>query len=164
VFRSLSRWPILENGYGVAMLEQAGATWNVDNLSQYFRTGEIWGINADILRQGQRPDDPWVLSFPLENLFVTALRQYLEFMEQVATIAPTFKIEAGIEGIKGWKLVHTGVAFGSGGHGTMYEDRVVHQAVLYKADPATQLECLMAFFEKLNANTGNHRPKGLYGR
>jgi hypothetical protein len=46
----------------------------------------------------------------------------------------------------------------------MYEDRVVHPAVLYKADPATQLECLMAFFEKLNANTGNPRPKGLYGR
>jgi hypothetical protein len=155
---------ILENGYGVAMLEQAGATWNVDNLSQYFRTGEIWAINADILRQGQRGDGNWVLSFPLENLFITSLRLYFEFMEQVAKIAPPFKVEAGVEGIKGRKLAHTGIALGSAGHGTMYEDRVVHQAVLNKSDPATQLEFLMAFFERLNANTGNARPKGLYGR
>jgi len=155
---------ILENDYGVAALEQAGATWNVDNLSQYFRTGEIWGVNADILRQGERGDGNWVLSLPLENLFITSLSLYLEFMEQVAKIAPPFKIEAGVEGIKGWKLVHSGVAFGSAGHGTMYEDHVVHQALLNRTDRTVQLEFLMAFFERLNANTGNPRPKGLYGR
>jgi hypothetical protein len=86
---------------------------------------------------------------------------YLDFMEQVANIAPPFKVE---EGVEGWKLVHTGVAFGSAGHGTMYEDLVVHQAVLNKTDHATQLEFLMRFFEKVNANTGNPRPKELYGR
>jgi hypothetical protein len=129
-----------------------------------FPDGEIWGINANILQQGQRPDGPWVLSFPLENLYIVALSQYLDFMAQVAKVALPFKVEAGIEGIKGWKLVHNGVAFGSGGHGTMYEDRVVHQAVLNKTDPAMQHEFLMAFFEKLNANTGHPRPKGLYGR
>jgi hypothetical protein len=155
---------IMENAYGVAFLEQAGATWNIDNLSQYFRSGEVWGINADILRQGERPDGPWVLSLPLENLFITSLGLYLDFMAQIAKIGPPYKVEAGIEGIKGWKLVHNGVPVGAGGHGTMYENRVVHQAVLNATDPTTQHGFLMAFFEKLNANTGHPRPKGLYGR
>jgi hypothetical protein len=46
----------------------------------------------------------------------------------------------------------------------MYEDRVVHQAVLNMTDPATQYGFLMTFFKKLNASTGHPRPKGLYGR
>jgi hypothetical protein len=54
---------------------------------------------------------------------VTQFNCYVDFMEQVANIAPPFKVE---EGVEGWKLVHTGVAFGSAGHGTMYEDLVVH--------------------------------------
>jgi hypothetical protein len=155
---------ILENAYGVAMLNPAGATWNVDNLSQYFRNGEIWGINADVLRQGERPDGNWLMSLPIENLFITALTLYLEFTSRVSKIAPPFRIEAGLEGIKGWKLVHNGMSFGAAGHGTLYEDRVVHQAILNKIDQPTQLEFLMTFFEKINRNTGHPRPRGLYGR
>jgi hypothetical protein len=155
---------ILENAYGVAMLSPAGATWNVDSLSQYFQTGEIWGINADILRQGTRPDGPWFYSLPIENLFISALDLYLQFMAGVSQFSPPFRVEAGVVGIKRWKLAHNGMALGSAGHGTMYEDEVVHGAILNKVDKPTQLEFLMVFFEKFNRNTGYARPKGLYGR
>jgi hypothetical protein len=51
-----------ENDYGVIVINPAGNTANIDSLTQYFRNGEIWGINADVLRQGERGQERWLLS------------------------------------------------------------------------------------------------------
>jgi hypothetical protein len=40
---------IRRNNYGVIIATPAGNTANLDAVLQYFRTSEIWGINADIL-------------------------------------------------------------------------------------------------------------------
>jgi len=45
---------ILRNDDGAAMCELAGNTNNVDSIAQYFNNGEIWGINANIVRLGER--------------------------------------------------------------------------------------------------------------
>jgi hypothetical protein len=44
---------VRQNAYGVACLIPDGNTANIDAISQYSRDGEIWGINAAILRQGE---------------------------------------------------------------------------------------------------------------
>jgi hypothetical protein len=38
---------MLQNNYGVIVLSPAGNTTGIDDLVQYFRTGEVWCINAD---------------------------------------------------------------------------------------------------------------------
>ncbi|MEW6506014.1 MAG: hypothetical protein AB1457_18845, partial [Chloroflexota bacterium] len=43
---------VMPNKYGVVLGMPAGNTPKLDTVLQYFRTGEIWGINADVLRQG----------------------------------------------------------------------------------------------------------------
>jgi hypothetical protein len=88
------------------LLSPAGATFNLDSLSQYFRNGEIWGVNAEILRDGDRGTQKWVSSLSLENVFTKTLRQYVEFTQQVSKVALPLKIIAGIEGVKGRKLLH----------------------------------------------------------
>jgi hypothetical protein len=153
---------ILENDYGVALLSPAGATSNLDSLSQYFRNGEIWGVNAEILREGDRGTVKWVSSLSLEEVFTNTLRQYVEFTQQVSKVALPLKIIAGIEGVKERKLLHDGMPLGQAG--VMYEDNVTHEAVLNDVSVATQAEFLMKFFEKVNDNGGVPRPRGLYGR
>ncbi len=51
---------IHENDHGVIVLNPAGNTVNIDSLTQYFRNGEIWGVNADVLRQGERGQERWL--------------------------------------------------------------------------------------------------------
>jgi hypothetical protein len=47
------------NNYGVGCFTPAGNTNNIDAISQYTRDGEIWGINADYLRQGEMGQTSW---------------------------------------------------------------------------------------------------------
>ncbi|WP_128089424.1 hypothetical protein [Bradyrhizobium viridifuturi] len=161
--------PIRQNAYGVAFFTPAGSTARIDNLSQYTRDGEIWGVNADILRQGERGDSKLIFSLPMENLFVTQLDLYLQFMGQVSNVEPPVEVEAGIEGIAGRRIIHNGQAFvmGSGFAGAgdpMHQDRLMHRARLRTFDRHEQQRVLIEFFRKVNANTGIERPAGLYGR
>ncbi|MCK1441477.1 hypothetical protein IVB43_03545 [Bradyrhizobium sp. 48] len=161
--------PIRQNAYGVAYFTPAGHTANIDSLSQYTRDGEIWGVNADILRQGERGDGKLVLSLPMENLFVTSLSLYLDFARQVSRADGPVTVEAGIEGIAGRRIIHNGAAFvvGAGFTGAgdpMHLDRVVHRDRLKNFDKTEQDNFLIEFFRKVNANTGVPRPPGLYGR
>lgn len=161
--------PIRENAYGVAFFTPAGSTDRIDNLSQYTRDGEIWGVNADISRQGGRGGSKFILSLPMENLFLTQLHLYLQFMSQVSNVEPPVEVEAGIEGVAGRRIIHNGQAFvmGSGFAGAgdpMHQDRVMHRARLRTFDKDEQQKFLIEFFRKVNANTGVERPAGLYGR
>ena len=152
---------IRENAYGVAFFNP-GYGQGIECISQYTRDGEIWGINADVLRQGEHADYFWVLSLPLENLFITSLSLYVEFMGRVAKVQPPFRVIAGIEGVKGARLVHNGMAVNNAG--VMHLDRVTHSGVLRASDKVAQDAFLLDFFKKIHANTGIERPRNLYGR
>jgi hypothetical protein len=99
------------------------------------RNGEIWGVNAEILRDGDRGTQKWVSSLSLENVFTKTLRQYVEFTQQVSKVALPLKIIAGIEGVKGRKLLHDNMPLARAG--VMYEDSVTHVAVLKGVSVAT---------------------------
>lgn len=153
---------VRQNGYGAAYFSAAGATNYIDNISQYTRDGEIWGVNADILRQGEHGDYQYVYSLPMENLFVTSLQLYADFLRRVSNVKLPIQIEAGIEGIKGRTMAHNGMVVGTGG--IMHRDSVIHRDVLRSYDKAAQDRFLLEFFRKVYANTGVARPLGLYGR
>lgn len=47
----------LANEWGVAVVSPTGTTRDVDAIIQYFANGEVWAINAEVIRGGDRPDD-----------------------------------------------------------------------------------------------------------
>jgi hypothetical protein len=150
------------NKYGVLYGMPAGNTKTFDSVIQYFRTGEIWGINADILRQGEQGTHKYVFTGPLETTLVQGLQRALQFHHDVTGILPPFYVEVGIVGVAGWGLAHTNYVLGRAP--VLASDEIIHSAVLNKADDATQQAFLLDFFEKLNLDSGVARPKGLYGR
>jgi hypothetical protein len=152
---------IRENEYGIAILNPAGNTTNIDSMTQYFRNGEIWGINVDVLRQGERGEQLWLISHGVEHTFAESLNLYFEFLRDVSKIAPPYVVEAGMCGVKGRLLVNSGTTLGSAGK--VFEDSFELRRVLHNTDLATQDKFLLEFFELMHNQTGHPRPHKLYG-
>ncbi len=148
---------ILENKYGVIVGSVRSVTFFVAVL-QYFRTGEIWGVNTDILNERDR----YLYTELLESIFIDGLRFAMQFHKKVGGIGPPFRVEVGLVGCAGWKIAHIG--FPLDNPPVLASDEITHSAVLNQVDEQTQRSFLMAYFEKLNKDSGVPRPKGLYGR
>jgi hypothetical protein len=153
---------VLANKYGAIVASPAGNTNKLDDVFQYFRTGEIWGINADIIREGERGENKYVYTEPVENTLIAGLRSALKFHNEVSGVKPPFCVEVGLVGAAGRKLAHSGMILSKAP--ILASDTITHDAVLNKVDEQTQRSFLMEFFEKLNKDSGVARPKGLYGR
>jgi hypothetical protein len=151
------------NKYGVCFYSPAGATNRIDALSQYTRDGEIWGINADYIRQGEYGQQNLVLTLPIENILIAELDAYTKFMRDISKVPLPINVEIGIEGIAGRQIAHNGYPINRSTP-TMHKDFVIHRGTLSSFDKTEQDALLMQFFNKLNANTGVARPQGLYGR
>jgi hypothetical protein len=156
---------IRENDYGVVIISPAGDTPNIDSLTQYLRNGEIWGINADILRQGERGQDQWLLSRSVEHNTAESLNLYFEFLRDVSKIEPPYTVEAGLHGVRGRSLVNTGMVMTNTSvrQAKVFEDHFEIRRVLHKTDLATQDKFLLEFFELMHGQTGHPRPANLYG-
>ena len=153
---------VRENDYGVCFFTPAGLTENIDSITQYTRDCEIWGINADILRQGEQGSLLIIPTFAMENLFTRSLNLYMEFMRTVAKVPLPVQIEAGIEGVRSRRIAHNGQLIRDAG--VMHNNEVIHRGLIRSYDKAEQEAFLLAFFEKVNAGSGVPRPAGLYGR
>jgi hypothetical protein len=151
------------NKYGVCFYSPAGATNRIDAIAQYTRDGEIWGINADYLRQGEYGQKNLVLTLPIENVLISELDAFMRFMRDVSKVPLPIDVEVGIEGVAGSQIAHNGYSINRTSP-TMHKDAVVHRGTLRSFDKAEQDAFLMKFFDKLNENTGVPRPQGLYGR
>jgi hypothetical protein len=62
------------------MCEAAGHTNIVDNVAQHFHNGEIWGLNADILRHGESGQYQYLLIDQVELLYRRSLPYYIDCM------------------------------------------------------------------------------------
>src|SRR5262249_9445630 len=144
---------VRRNEYGVIVFYPAGDTLRIDNLAQYFRNGEIWGINADVLRQGERGQQRWLLSRSVEKTFAESLNLFLEFMRIVSNLAPPYSVEMGIQGVKNWMLVINGTTLASAG--VMAEDRIQFRKVLNTIELKTQDKLLLEFFNMMYDQTGH---------
>lgn len=151
-----------ENAYGAAMSTLNIHDLTIDSMTQYFRNGEIWGINADVIRQGERQDENWVPARAIEDTMITSLSVYCEFMQLHSNVKPPITAEAGIVGAKNRRLVYDGGLLSS--QGKMYEDEVIYRATLPDFDPATQDAFLKEFFRRVHDNSGVARPDKLHGR
>jgi hypothetical protein len=134
---------------------------SIDHMTQYFRNGEIWGINADVIRQGERTDENWVPARAIEDTMITSLTVYCEYLALHSKVPPPITVEAGIVGVRNRRLVYeTTLAQLS----KMYEDEVIYRATLPDFDPATLDAFLREFLRRVHDNSGVPRPSNLYGR
>jgi hypothetical protein len=152
---------LLRNEWGVAAFDPAGHTENIDSILQYFPNGEIWGINADIMRQGNRGDESWYLATMSEHAFAETLFHALAFMKNTSKVELPVRVVAGVVGLKGRRLVVPGTAIGS--YGRMMTDSVEYEAILRDDSLEAQDKLLLALFEKIFDQSGQPRPEKLGG-
>jgi hypothetical protein len=150
---------IQPNDYGVAFSLLMPASFEIEGLTQYFRNGEIWGVNAYITQPGH--GETWISALPLENTFITSLELYCMYMEMHSKVKPPITVEAGVVGVKNMRLVYNGL---HDAMGKMYEPDVVHRAIMPDFSKPTRDAFLGAFLEKVHGNTGVQRPPGLFNR
>lgn len=150
--------PIL-NQYGAVVFAPAGNTNNIDAMTQYSPNGEVWAINADIMRQGDRGDDKWYIVTAAEDAFLETLRYGLAYMRDVAEVELPIKVTAGVAGMKGRRVVVSGAALGM--HGRMMTDAIEHTMIFHDDLIEAQDKFLLQLFEKIFDQSGNSRPRGL---
>jgi hypothetical protein len=144
----------------VIVFSPAGNTASIGCLTQYFRNGEIWGINADVLREGERGTERLLFSLQVERNIIESLNLYFEFLRDASGAEPPYTVEAGLHGVKARNLVNAGSTVGNA---KIFEDSFELRRVLRDSDRATQDKFLLEFFELMHGQTGHPRPHKLYG-
>ncbi|WP_049803036.1 hypothetical protein [Bradyrhizobium japonicum] len=151
----------LANEWGAAMSEAAGHTNNVDNVAQHFHNGEIWGLNADILRHGESGQYQYLLIDQIERLYRRSLPYYIDCMTREYGVEAPIKMVAGAVGVKGRRIAWSG---GPGnGIATMIKDAVEHEALLNVIEQGAIDKFLLRFFEKIFEAAGETRPENFGG-
>lgn len=110
----------ITNQYGAMCFSPAGATNKVDALTQYFPNGEVWAINADIMRQGNRANEKCYLVTSAEQAFMHTLNGGLHYLKNVAGANMPIKVVAGVIGMKGRVLAIASAVIGA--YGKMMAD------------------------------------------
>jgi hypothetical protein len=145
-----------ENADGVALFDPQGNSGWLCSVSQAFRNGELWGVNINVLQQGNRNNTLWVLPQAIEAVYQFALRDYVTFMRDVSNVKPPYTVEAGLVGVKNWDLYVTNQRGGEI-FGPMYDDVKLRQTLLNDSE-IEQEKFLLRFFEKIFDQSGRERP------
>jgi hypothetical protein len=154
-------WSWLRNEWGAAMCEAAGHTNNVDNIAQHFHSGEIWGVNADILRYGEHGEYRWLLIDQVEKLYRSTVPRFIDCATRAYGVEVPIKLVAGAVGVKDRRIAYPG---GPGnGIGTMIKDSVEHEANLNIIEQDAVDKFLLRFFERIFETAGKVRPANFLG-
>lgn len=147
---------IRENDFGVITF---CPTWelSIGSLTQYFRNGEVWGINADVFSEGT---EVLLGSRLAEGTFADSLLFYTQFLETIADVQPPFTVEAGLHGVKGAILCIDGAPFRNA---KFAKDAFHLRRTLADTSKSARDQFLIDFFKLMHDQTGHPRPDGLYG-
>jgi hypothetical protein len=147
------------NSYGAMCFAPAGNTNDIDVLTQYFPNGEVWALNADIMRQGERGNEQWYIVLAAEDAFIETLKNGLDYLKNVARAELPIKVIAGVVGMKGRTVAVTGGVMGA--YGKMMNNEAEHTMVFHDDSLDAQDQYLFQLFEKIFDQSGHPRPKHL---
>lgn len=155
------------NDYGAIVYEPGdmppGANGQIIASTQLFPSGEIWAINANLLRRdGAKPAGLKLAPLPFEQAYYQTLRAVLRFASETLAIAPPWQIECGVVDIKGMNILMPrdpgwmpwGPVRGTG--------IVAVRTILHSADEDAVNQFLLSFFGSVFDATGYPRPLGLF--
>ena len=134
------------------------------SLSQLFKTGELWGINAyaidaeRIKEFSRKFSDPRFPHFPstlVEEIFTLTLTSYLKFARETLRLELPVRLIAGATDVKGYRM-------GLRGDRDRYAGNVVDDHILYNSTidnlDAQAAVLLRPFFEYFWEECGLKRP------
>ena len=136
------------NRYGAFVCDaQKG---KIRHLSQLFLTGELWGIDADIIqkasvvafsKQHAGVEIPFFPSTLVEDTFAYTLTNYVKFAQKTLQLKPPLRLIAGATDVLGYRM-----AVGNGYAGEVVDDHIIHETTItnFQSQP---IELLIPFFE-----------------
>jgi hypothetical protein len=152
---------ILRNDGGAAMCALGEDRHHIDNIAQYFNNGEIWGINANIVRLGGRGKNKYLIMPEVEGVFRKQLPRFIECMLKDGGVKLPITVIGGVAGVKGQMLAWNGVP--ESGYSKMIRDNVEYERNLNSADQEAVNEYLLGLFEAIFEASGKPRPQKFNG-
>jgi hypothetical protein len=152
---------ILRNDDGAAMCALGDDKGEVENIAQYFNNGEIWGLNADIVRLGRRGGNKYLIMPHVEGVFRKKLPIFVAGMLKDGGAKLPITVIGGAAGVRGQMLAWNGV--GESGYFKMIRNDVVFERNLNSADQAAIDEYLLGLFEAIFEASGKPRPANFNG-
>jgi hypothetical protein len=152
---------ILRNDDGAAMCALGDDKGEVENIAQYFNNGEIWGLNADIVRLGRRGGNKYLIMPHVEGVFRKKLPIFVAGMLKDGGAKLPITVIGGAAGVRGQMLAWNGV--GESGYSKMIRNDVVFERNLNSADQAAIDEYLLGLFEAIFEASGKPRPANFNG-
>lgn len=149
---------VVRNVYGALSYEPPVSS-QLFHSTELFMSKEIWGIDTQCVNtrlcevnfRGQKIKIIHVL--PIEHRFEKALKNYLSFAKTALNLSGTICLEAGLIGIKGYRLSPD---YG-GPSGGILQDTIIWQGEELSIDMRAS-DMLRPFFELVWAKCGVHRP------
>lgn len=145
------------NKYGTVTFEPRGDKHRLDSIVLYTHTGEIWGINASIIRTGELRKRRLLRIRLIEQLYTELIPRFLEVVQELGVQLPV-RVVLGVTGIKNFDI-----AADEDGErlGRMILDNVIHRDLIKVGTKEEVEECLLHFFEKIFAGAGKKKPQDL---
>lgn len=148
-----------QNRYGAMVIEpRRNHHPQINASTQVFETGEIWGFNAQLLKQRDDRQRVMIPSEQVEGAFAGTLGSYMDFAEQQLKLEPPFAIEAGATGLEGAYIAVSGEQ----PRGPIRKSQLMLRKVVNNTSEEICIAFLLQFFERLFDLTGYARPKGLH--
>jgi hypothetical protein len=161
-----SGWNYSRNRYGAYSFTEFTSTPGVvQTLSQLFRSGEIWGIdaylpNVDAAKEFAGVDFPYLPTGAIETSLADTLNNYLRVAQVILSMTPPLRLIVGAAGIANYRLaVPRDFAFG-GFAGHIFDDDVIYEAPIRDLSMPPS-DILTPFHAKLWDAAGLQRPPNL---
>jgi len=165
VYRS-SGWHCEGNEYGFISYENSGDPDELYSATQVFKdTGEIWGVDNDLLDHSFLADNDYpdyIPSEAFETAMKSTLKIYLKVVWEIFSYPDKIHIRAGITGIKGYKITaprKTREEY----WGPIYDNDIETVCVVNKTEPKSIDDALLKIFEAPYKAARILRPSNLHG-
>ena len=131
------------------------------NLTQLFKTGELWGIDADTIDKEKvmnwsEADFGYLPCTSLERAFLYTLKNYLKFAAETLKLHLPLRFVAGVTDVEGYRMALP-PGFGERFAGLVVDDNIIHEGTITDYD-VKATDILRPFFEYLWEECGLERP------
>ena len=162
-FGGLSR----SNDHGAITFEPGrrplGANAQLAASTQLFPNGEIWAINADLIkRENDFHSGPLIHPLTLERLYYEKLRLIIAFAKNTMEVSTPFQVECGLVHVKGSYIKMPDPAGGWVPWGPLREQEIVYRATINDVNEDALNRFLLTFFNEVYDGAAYPRPENLF--
>jgi hypothetical protein len=159
--RNIPGYSYGRNKYGAYVFHEDDG--KISNFTQLFKSGELWGIDAQCIDKKDQMVKVEFGYFPcvsLEDIFIWTLNNYLKFANDVLEISLPLKFIAGATDVLGYRMTPPpGMNFTGFERfaGNVFEDHIVFNGIIKDYSQKAQT-ILRPFFEYVWEECGLKRP------